>query len=373
MKRIIAMVGCAFLLASCSSNPKYTISGSVNESDLNNSYVYLFDLNNTAAAIDSALVVDGAFTLKGEYDMPVMAQLRFADDKVKLQRTQPGQNSPFAPIFVLEKGMITADLTNTPRVTGTAENDAWAKIQAQTAEYRAQIDALMSDLQSDDLTISQAAEAKYNEIDANLKVLFREYIIANNDKLSGGRLMYDCRHTFNETERRELVAQASPLFKTAPGMTFIIDHLETLDRVAIGKAFTDFSMLDVDGETRKLSDFVGNGKVVLLDFWASWCPPCIRDMPHLVDLYARYKDKNFEIIGVSLDSKKEAWMKGIQDHGITWPQLSDLKYWENAGAKLYGVNSIPHTVLIDSNGIIVGKYLRGEELELKITELIPSK
>lgn len=373
MKKIIAMSACALLLASCSSNPKYSISGSVNGIELNNSYVYLFDLNNTATAIDSALVVDGAFKLKGEYEMPVLAQLRFADDKVKLQRPSPGQNAPFAPVFVMEKGMLTAEMSNNPKVTGTPENDAWTNLQEQVTQYRSQTDAIMSDLRSDDPEIAQAAEAMYNEIEANVAILLKQFILANNETLSGGRLMYDCRHTFNEAERRELVAQASPLFKSAPGMPYIIEHLETLANVAIGKQFIDFSMDDVNGDARKLSDFVGNGKVVLLDFWASWCPPCIRDMPHLVELYARYKDKNFEIVGISLDSKKEAWMKGIKDHGITWPQLSDLKYWENSGAKLYGVNSIPHTVLIDSNGTIVGKYLRGEELEKKLAELIPEK
>ena len=113
-------------------------------------------------------------------------------------------------------------------------------------------------------------------------------------------------------------------------------------------------MADPKGEVHQLSEFVGNGKVVLIDFWASWCPPCRKEMPHLVELYKQYKNKGFEIVGISLDSKPEAWAKGVKDLNITWTQLSDLKGWQNAGAALYGVNSIPHTVLVDKDGTIHG-------------------
>ena len=120
----------------------------------------------------------------------------------------------------------------------------------------------------------------------------------------------------------------------------------------------------------KLSDYVGKGKVVLIDFWASWCGPCRREMPNLVEAYKQYKDKNFEIVGVSLDRDLEAWKKGIADLNITWPQMSDLKYWDCEGAKLYAVSSIPHTLLVDAEGTIVARGLHGEELQQKIAELL---
>ena len=107
-----------------------------------------------------------------------------------------------------------------------------------------------------------------------------------------------------------------------------------------------------------------------MDFWASWCPPCRRDMPNLVAAYKKYKNKGFEIVGISLDSKADAWAKGVKDLNITWTQLSDLQGWKNSGAQLYGVNSIPHTVLVDKDGTIIAKNLHGEEIDAKLQEIL---
>ena len=150
----------------------------------------------------------------------------------------------------------------------------------------------------------------------------------------------------------------------------MMSRLEILKNVAVGKQFVDFEMADPKGEVHKLSEFVGNGKVVLIDFWASWCPPCRKETPHLVELYKQYKNKGFEIVGISLDSKADAWAKGVKDLNITWIQLSDLKGWQNAGAALYGVNSIPHTVLVDKDGTIIAKNIHGEEIDAKLQETL---
>ena len=125
-----------------------------------------------------------------------------------------------------------------------------------------------------------------------------------------------------------------------------------------------------EGKTVKLSDYVGKGKVVLVDFWASWCGPCRREMPNLVEAYAKYKNKNFEIVGVSLDQSADAWKEAIKKLNITWPQMSDLKYWNCEGAQLYAVSSIPHTVLIDGEGTILARGLHGDELQEKIAEAV---
>ena len=115
------------------------------------------------------------------------------------------------------------------------------------------------------------------------------------------------------------------------------------------------------------------GKYVLIDFWASWCGPCRKENPNVVRLYNQYKDKNFEIFGVSLDQDREKWLKAIQDDNLTWTHVSDLKFWQSAAAQLYNVNSIPATVLIDPQGKIVAKNLRGQALEDKVAQLINSK
>lgn len=124
------------------------------------------------------------------------------------------------------------------------------------------------------------------------------------------------------------------------------------------------------GETVSLSDFISKNKYTLIDFWASWCGPCRKEMPNVVEAYKAFKDKGFGIVGVSLDENADKWKDAITTLNITWPQMSDLQGWNNAGAKLYGVNSIPATVLVDQDGTIVARNLRGDAIKAKLDELL---
>ncbi len=142
----------------------------------------------------------------------------------------------------------------------------------------------------------------------------------------------------------------------------------------IGNIAPEIVMQDVNGKTLKLSSL--KGKVVLIDFWASWCGPCRRENPNVVEAFNKYKDRKFkdakglEIFSVSLDKNKDAWIKAIKDDRLDWPNhVSDLQYWQNAAAKTYGVNSIPTNFLIDAKGIIVAKNLRGIDLQYQIEKL----
>lgn len=136
---------------------------------------------------------------------------------------------------------------------------------------------------------------------------------------------------------------------------------------AVGNPAPEISLPDPEGNVVKLSSL--KGKVVLIDFWASWCGPCRKENPHVVNLYKKYKDKGFTVYGVSLDKNKGAWVKAIEQDGLTWTHVSDLRGWDNKAALNYGVRSIPATFLIDAQGNVIAKNLRGKALENALAEI----
>ncbi len=138
--------------------------------------------------------------------------------------------------------------------------------------------------------------------------------------------------------------------------------------INVGILAPDLALPTPEGDTLRLSSF--KGKYVLIDFWASWCRPCRAENPNVVKVYNRYKDKGFEILGVSLDGNRDAWVKAIAQDGLTWRHISDLKLWQSAAAKTYDVHSIPYTVLLDREGKVIAENLRGAALEQKLAELL---
>lgn len=151
--------------------------------------------------------------------------------------------------------------------------------------------------------------------------------------------------------------------------TYMYDKLQKMKAVDIGQKYTDFGLETPQGELLKISD-VHQGNVLLIDFWASWCSPCRAANPEVVEIYNTYHDQGFEILGVSLDRDSASWVKAIADDQLTWSHISDLKYWNSAGAQLYAVSSIPHTVLVDRDGIITARNLHGDKLREAIEELL---
>ena len=169
----------------------------------------------------------------------------------------------------------------------------------------------------------------------------------------------------------ELKATRAKISSELAGCPYVKDLdgiIKQLENVQIGKVAPEFSLPDTAGVSVSLSDF--RGKYVLLDFWASWCPPCRRENPNVVKAFNEYKDKNFTIVGISLDKDKSKWMKAIADDNLAWTHLSDLKYWDSEIPALYGVRGIPANVLLDPDGVIVAKNITGEDLHKKLKEVI---
>ena len=138
---------------------------------------------------------------------------------------------------------------------------------------------------------------------------------------------------------------------------------------AIGTLVTNIAIPDADGKDCQLIEWCGKGNYVLIDFWASWCSPCLRELPNIVSCYEKYHGKGFEVVGISFDNKKDVWMAAVKRLKMTWPQLSDLKGWKSLAAVTFGVNSIPANILVDPDGRIVALDLRGNDLSAKLEEI----
>lgn len=373
--KFVAVILSVLLLQSASAQEKaFVVNGTIPATA--KKFKALLSWNNGATA-EEVNVVNGKFTIKGTIDEPVAATLM-------LQETNPPANKKFDRIEYLRNNLsLFLDGGTITIATKTFLSDAEVKGSTVVNDYYKYTQ------QVKDITA----------LDNQLGMVYYSYAQAKNaavtDKLMEmyktlTSIYYDAQLAFVKKNPASPVslffvkqvlgmdmdaAKAGPMFQllaaelqnsnTGKELAALI---EVGKKSMVGVAAPDFTQPSPEGNNISLASF--KGKYVLVDFWASWCGPCRAESPNLLKAYEQYKGKGFEIFSVSLDDKKDKWLKAVKDDGYTWPQAGDLKGWENAAASLFGISGIPFNFLVDPNGIIVARNLRGKDLEKKLSELL---
>lgn len=245
-----------------------------------------------------------------------------------------------------------------------AVNEIMQNMQTQINDMNA--DYLKARADGDTETMSEI-EQQYQQIEEQNSAKIKNKIKEMGTSLA---VFYAVNYLDAEQEFSFLKALADTFQVARPDSRYtqqFVEQVNSLSQLAVGMPAPDIALPNPEGDTVRLSSL--RGKYVMIDFWAAWCKPCRMENPNVVRLYDQYKDKGFEIYGVSLDRTKDAWVEAIADDNLTWKQVSDLKYFNSEAAALYNINAIPATVLLDREGKIIAKNLRGQALEAKLAEI----
>jgi peroxiredoxin len=374
MKKIFCCIIALFPLLA-SAQDVFTVKGQIGKLNAPAKAYLLYQLGANRV-LDSAYIVNGSFAITGNVLSPVGAILVIDREGLGITRLDKSADNLS---FYLEKGEISlnsADSISKAQITGSAINDDNKKLSAQLALVNNKAKKITADAKAAPADQQQTAEfqnniqAKLKAVQAEQETTLKAFITANpNSYLSLLALSSLGGPSADPAEIEPLYDKLSPLLKATEAGYAMKVAIDKMKATSIGAIAPDFTQNDANGTPVKLSSF--RGKYVLLDFWASWCGPCRQENPNVVKAYNKYKTKKFTIVGVSLDRPdgKADWMAAVKNDGLTWTQLSDLKFWNNEAAALYFVSSIPQNYLIGPDGKIVAKNLRGEDLENKLAEI----
>jgi peroxiredoxin len=348
MRRTLILITAAMALMACSKT-NFTVTATFQTSDYNGKTAYLVNYD-TQDTIDSVVISNKCLQLTGTTKEPYMARLIIDGSRM---------------MFVVESGDIAIDW-GSHKVSGTPLNEKFM-------EFAKGGDAIDAEAEKLDSTFNggKMAKADYDKaskaLQSKMKDYYQKCYNENKDNPVGfaSFMQYLFAANFNSAELNAAINAAPASYKSMTRIKKALANAKQQELTAVGKKFTDFTVKTDEGKTMKLSDYVGKGKVTLVDFWASWCPSCRAEMKNLKAIYGKYNGKGFTLLGVAVWDKPSDTKAAIKELQLPWEQIINA---QTIPSDLYGFNAIPHIILFDKNGVILARGLQGEELAAKVDE-----
>jgi len=363
----ILLVALAVLNA-CQGVEKNTflLNGTTNLAEGKQIFLIQANANNQPTTIDTTTVVDGKFSFKGDVKQIDVNFLFVEGEQV---------NTP----FIVEEGIIEVNLLQERlaemNLAGTPSNNDLQTYREETKTFADNLNAIASEIQAanslGDNILVQDLQQQYTDMQADLIDYEKGFIKTNVDSYISALILerFLNQKTLPRNEVKEIFSTYSDRIRSSKSGINVSNIVNApVNPTAIGEIAPLFDGPTLTGNRIALESF--RGKVVIIDFWASWCRPCRIENPNLVRLYKRMHDKGLEIVGVSLDRNKASWERAIADDGLTWNHVSNLQFWADPIAQLYSVRAIPAAFVLDREGRIVAKNLRGAQLDAKIEALL---
>jgi peroxiredoxin len=364
MKKMTSLLFITLLFVSCTNINAYNIKGELDDSSWDGKQIALYGLSGEAGlrGIDSTVIEHKTFKLKGDVDTVGWYVLMVRKD----------DGRPLYKDFYVEGDLKCTIKDDRISITGSPVNDAYQSFEDQYNTMTAKLIKINTQWKADPQNeeLKTLFNAEYSVFVKSFRELAKKTVTENMGKPLAAHVFQAALSSLENADIEEVMKQASPDFLADPTVQMVVAQMKMSKKVNVGNKCPDLAMFAPDGSPVSLYQFVGKGTYVLIDFWASWCAPCMRELPNVLACYSTYHAKGFNVVGVSLDEDSEAWKAAIKKNHIPWPQMSDLAGWKSQAVAVYSFSGIPHTVLVDPHGIILAKDLRGDALKEKLAEVL---